>query len=165
MPLDFFSWHSYLSTDNTVLCAGYVKRKLAEFGYGNVETQLNEWNNVCEDRGDPTVATEIAVCERGTGIAAAKTISMMCAMQNTDTKILCYYDAGVSPSYYQGMFEPKNKEPEPLYYAFPAFNELYVLKNQSQISADSQKGIYSLGASDGNKKAAIIANTSGEDVA
>ena len=163
-PLDFFSWHSYLSTDNTLLCAGYVKRLLKEYGYENTETQLNEWNNVCEDRGNPTIATEIAIRERGTGIAAAKTVSMMCAMQNTDTKILCYYDAGVGPSYYRGMFDPKNKNPEPLYYAFPAFNELYTLGNQTEISGDAQKGIYTLAASDEGKNAVIIANTSGEDV-
>jgi len=164
-PLDFFSWHSYLSTENTVVCAGYAKKLLKEYGFENVETQLNEWNNVCEDRGDPTVATKIAIEERGTGIAAAKTVSMMCAMQNTDTDILCYYDAGVGPSYYRGMFDPKTKNPEPLYYAFPAFNELYTLGNQAEISTDKCKGIYSLAASKDGKKAVIVANTSGSDTA
>lgn len=158
-PLDFFSWHSYLSTDRTVLCAQYLDRRLNELGYGSVETQLNEWNNVCEDRGDPTVATEIAVSQRGTGMAAAKTASMMCAMQNTKTKILCYYDAGVGPSYYRGMFNCITNEPYPLYYAFPAFNELYKLVNQVEASQNSD-GIYSLAAKNGKKRAVIISNIS-----
>lgn len=163
-PIDFFSWHSYLTTDRTVICAKYLERRLAELGYGNLETQLNEWNNVCEDRGNPLEASQLAISQKGTSLAAAKTVSMMCAMQNTNTKILCYYDAQIGISYYRGMFNPLNSEPFPLYYAFPAFNELYKLGNQAQCTPSSQDGIYTLAASDGDKKAVIIANISDEDV-
>ena len=162
-PLDFFSWHSYLSTDRTLVCAAYVERRLAELGYGHVETQLNEWNNVCEDRGDPTVATESAIRERGTGIAAAKTLSMMCAMQNTAVKLLCYYDAQVGTSYYRGMFHPMTLRPEPLYYAFPAFNALYRLGEQVECSPNAD-GVYTLAAKGGQGRAVLIVNASEADV-
>lgn len=172
-PIDFFSWHSYLSTDNTVICAGYLDRRLKELGYGNLETQLNEWNNVCEDRGNPLLATRQATEEWGTGMAAAKTASMMCAMQYTGTKILCYYDARVGTSYYGGMFNPLTKEPFPAYYAFKAFNELYQLKNQVECTwcdkqgtsggaSASGSGVYVLAAERDGKKAVLLSNISQE---
>ena len=162
-PIDFFSWHSYLTTENTLVAAEYLDRRLNEFGYGGLETQLNEWNNVCEDRGDPTVATEIAVLQRGTPMAAAKTVSMMCAMQNTKTKLLCYYDAQVGLSYYQGMFNPFTQRPEPLYHAFIAFNELYKLGNQV-YSSENKDGVYTLAAEADGKRAVIITNTGSSGV-
>ena len=161
-PLDFFSWHSYLSTERTVVCAEYLDRRLKEYGYGDVETQLNEWNNVCEDRGSFDESYAKAKLERGTGIAAAKTLSMMCAMQDTKTKILCYYDAGVDSSAYRGMFNPITSKPSPLYYAFPAFNELYKLGNQVECTK-GKDGIYTLAAADGDKRAALIVNATYEE--
>jgi len=163
-PIDFFSWHSYLTTDRTVICAEYLDRRLNELGYGDIETQLNEWNNVCEDRGNPHEASQLAISQKGTSLAAAKTVSMMCAMQNTKTKILCYYDAQVSASYYHGMFNPINREPFPLYYAFPAFNKLYMLGNRAESSVNSENGIYTLAAFNGDKKAVLITNTSKDAV-
>ena len=162
-PIDFFSWHSYLSTERTVLCSKYVERRLNELGYGHLETQLNEWNNVCEDRGDPTVALDIAKSQYGTNMAAAKTASMMCAMQKTKTKLLCYYDAGIGISYYMGMFNPLTREPFPLYYSFKAFNELFKLENQVFCSEEDKDGIYSLAAGNENGKAVMIVNISDAD--
>ncbi len=162
-PLDFFSWHSYLSTDRTVACAKYLDRRLEEFGYGDVETQLNEWNNVMEDREDYDYALEIGRRLKGTGLAAAKTASMMCAMQNTRTKILCYYDARLGVSEYGGMFNPMTQKPFPLYYAYKAFNELYMLKNQAECEVDEKNGIYALAACNDKNKAVMVVNSSEED--
>lgn len=159
-PIDFFSWHSYLSTANTVICAKYLERRLAELGFCDLETHLNEWNNVCEDRGNPLKATEQAISQRGTGIAAAKTAAMMCAMQNTDTKLLCYYDARVGRSYYGGMFNPLTKKPFPAYYAFVAFNELYQCGTQVQCEYSKSNGLYALAATGSKKSAVLIANES-----
>ena len=161
-PLDFFSWHTYLSTENALIAYKYLERRLSELGYGDVELHLNEWNNVCEDRGDPTVATDISVRERGTGTAAAKALAMMCAMQGTKNELLCFYDAGIGISRYRGMFDPKTREPEPLYYAFAAFNELYKIGTEAKCEGACQE-IYALAASDGKKMAAVIANPSAED--
>ena len=163
-PIDFFSWHSYLSTENTVLCAQYLDRRLNEFGYGNLETHLNEWNNVCEDRGDPIQASAQAIAERGTGIAAAKAAAMMCAMQNTKTQLLCYYDARVGTSYYGGMFNPLTKEPFPAYYAFSAFNTLYQCGTQVPCTWDNTPGLYALAAKDETNAAVLLANESCQDI-
>ncbi len=164
VPLDFFSWHSYLTTDRTVIAASYLDKLLEKHGFSNLETQLNEWNNSCEDKGNPLEIEEMAIKERGTAIAAAKAASMMLAMQNTNTDVLCYYDAGLSVSYYAGMFNPFTREPFPLYYSFKAFNELYKLENQVECICDSGKGIYAVAAGNGNKKAVMICNTSEKDV-
>ena len=164
-PLDFFSWHSYLTTEKTVLAAKYLDRLLDEYGFAGIETQLNEWNNVCEDRSDPNLISEQAMRERGTGLAAAKTASMMCGMQNTNTDVLCYYDARIGISSYAGMFNPLTYKPFPLYYAFKAFNELYKLENQVECSCENNNGIYALAAAKDGNKAVIMANTTGNDVA
>ena len=100
---------------------------------------------------------------RGTAMAAAKTASMMLAMQNTDTDILCYYDAGLGISYYRGMWNPMTCKPFPLYYSFVAFGELYKLGGQVECS-ENREGVYTLAATDGEKCAAVITNESDADV-
>ncbi len=161
-PLDFFSWHSYLSVKSTLIAARYIEKRLSELGYGDVELQLNEWNNGYEDMADADAALQNTIRLRGTGLAAAKALAMMCAMQGTKNDILCFYDAGFGTSYYRGMFDPKTREPEPLYYAFAAFNELYKIGTEAKCEGACQE-IYALAASDGKKMAAVIANPSAED--
>ncbi|MBQ4527798.1 MAG: hypothetical protein II998_06980 [Clostridia bacterium] len=164
VPIDFFSWHSYLSTEKTVMAANYLDKRLKEFGFCTLETHLNEWNNVCEDRSDPLAMHDIARAELGTSLAAAKSASMMCAMQNTKTQILCYYDARIGISDYAGMFNPITRKPFALYYAFKAFNELYKLGNQAECSGFAEGDIYSLAAYSGDKKAVLITNISNQDI-
>ena len=164
-PIDFFSWHSYLTTDRTVIAAGYLDRRLKELGYGGIETHLNEWNNVCEDRSDPMEICMQARKENGTGIAAAKAAAMMCAMHKTNTKILCYYDMRIGVCDYAGVFNPRTRKPFPLYYAFKTFNELYKLEDNVECICDGEKeGIYALAAGKDGKKAVMIANTSGHEM-
>ena len=103
-PLDFFSWHSYTSPLYTSHMADYLDRKLTEYGFGDVETQLNEWNN-------PN-SNEL----RGTSEASATAAAMMITMQHKKTDILCYYDARIGPSQFGGMFNPLSftrSEPKP----------------------------------------------------
>ncbi len=161
-PLDFFSWHSYLSVKSTLIAARYIEKRLSELGYGDVELQLNEWNNGYEDMADADAALQNTIRLRGTGLAAAKALAMMCAMQGTKNDILCFYDAGFGTSYYRGMFDPKTREPEPLYYAFVAFNKLYEMGTEAKCEGACQE-IYALAATDGIKNAAVIANAGEED--
>jgi len=163
-PIDFFSWHSYLSTDRTVQCALYLERRLKELGFAGLETHLNEWNNLGMDGASPELVSELAKKERNKGIAAAKAAAMMCAMQDTGTDMLCYYDARVGVSYYGGMFNPMTRKPLPAYYSFVAFNELFQLGNQVECLADEKNGIYVLAAKDEDKHAVLIANTTTETV-
>ena len=77
---------------------------------------------------------------------------------------MCYYDAGIGVSYYKAMFDPRERAPFPIYYAFVAFNELYRLENEAECLFDEGKGIYALAASNGGKNAVLVANTSGREI-
>ncbi len=148
-PLDFFSWHSYLNIENTKAMSAFVHRTLREYGYGHAETQINEWNNGRKDL-------------RGTSVPCAKAAAFMCAMQNSEEQILCYYDARIGSSIYGGMFNPITYEPFCTYYAFYAFGQLYHLGGQ--VACEGEEGdIHALAATNGKERAAMIVNASDED--
>ena len=164
-PIDFFSWHSYLGTEDTVVAAQYCEKVLEKHGYGHLETQMNEWNNCVIDREPYSAAVEEGRRLFGTPEAAARAAAMMCAMQcYSKTDILCYYDARVGASVYGGMFHPITLEPTPLYYSFAAFGELYRLGNQAECVFDRSAGVYAVAASDGAKRAALFVNSDDTDV-
>lgn len=150
-PLDFFSWHSYIAAKDTAIMAQFVDKVLKEYGYGNAETQLNEWNNAA--RIPDTL---------GTAVAASTAAEMLLRMQNTPTTMLCYYDAAIGLNAYAGMFHPMKREPYCLFYAFKAFNSLYTLKNQ--VACEVSEDIAAVAAADGKKRAVMLANTTGKDV-
>ena len=148
-PLDFFSWHSYLNIQNTKLMSAFVHQTLREYGYGHTETQINEWNNGRKEL-------------RGTSTPCAKSAAFMCAMQDSEEQILCYYDARIGPSIYGGLFNPITYEPFCTYYSFYAFGELYHLGTQVRCDVNAD-GMYALAATDGEKRAVLIANISQAD--
>ena len=160
-PLDFFSWHCYINTDNNpawhcrsvedaALLARVADHLLQKYGYATAERHLNEWNNAWQ------------LEYRGTAYAAAQAAAMMLTMQNTATDMMCYYDARIGESCFGGMFNPLNYTPLPVYYAFRAFGGLYALGTQADCAGDN-KNVYALAATDGaGKRAMMLANT-GED--
>lgn len=86
----------------------YCEKILDEYGFGNAEIHLNEWNNA------PSLE------HRGTSFASAQAVAMMIAMhKETKNDILCYYDARIGPSLYGGMFNPLNHKPLCTYYSLP----------------------------------------------
>ena len=148
-PLDFFSWHSYGKVEDVLLKEEYCEKILAEYGYGDVEIHLNEWNNA------PTLE------HRGTSYASAQAAAMMLALHNNSrVDIMCYYDARLGPSVYGGLFNPLNHKPLCTYYSFAAFGELYVLGNCVKSECD---GVYTLAATDGNGKNAVMLANTGDD--
>ncbi len=165
-PIDFFSWHSYLGTEDTVAAAQYCTRVLEKHGYGHLETQCNEWNNCVIDREPYSDAVAEGRKLFGTPAAAARAAAMMCAMQiHSKTDILCYYDARVGASAYGGMFQPITLEPTPLYYSFAAFGELYRLGTQVECICERADGIYALAATGEGKRAVLFVNATAEDIA
>ena len=144
-PLDFFSWHSYADVETTAKMADYVEESLEAFGYAGLETQLNEWNNAHDSK------------TRGTSFASANATAMMLKFQHQKTDILCFYDARIGQSVYGGLFNPITYEPFCTYYGFKAFGELYALGNEAECSVEGD-GLYAVAATDGEKKALLIAN-------
>ncbi len=151
-PLDFFSWHSYSDVADTVLLSRVADHLLQKYGYAGTEHQLNEWNNAWQ------------LEHRGTAYAAARAASMLLSMQNTNTRILCYYDARIDESCFGGMFNPLNYKPLPLYYVFRAFGELYALGTQTQCNAEGD-GIFALAAAGADGGRAVMLTNTGADAA
>ena len=148
-PLDFFSWHSYDSIEHNIVYAKYARKRLDEAGYTETETICNEWNS--------------AVKTRGTAHHAAVTCGMLLAFQNTPLDSAMFYDARFGTSVYGSMFHPLTAEPFATYYAFKAFNELYRLGEQVEVSLDGE-GLYAVGAKRSGSACVLIANPSEDDV-
>ena len=146
-PIDFFSWHTYGTVDVVSVEADFVDKVLRKYGYGNIETHLNEWN-LSHDRK----------LNKGTSFASANTMAMMLEMQSKKTDMLMYYDAKYADiGAYSGFFDVVTLEPSCVYYSFKAFGELYALGNESECICDGD-GIYAVSATDGERKALIVSN-------
>ena len=149
VPMDFYSYHSYESPENTAKMADYCDKTLEKFGYGDVETHINEWNTAFE------------FDNRGTSFASASAAAMMLIFQNRKTDVLCYYDARLGISQYGGLFNPETLTPYCTYYAFKAFGVLYRLGQQTECLVDGEQ-VYAVAAEKDGEKAVMITNTSGK---
>ena len=146
-PIDFFSWHTYGDVDVVTVEADFVDKTLNDYGYGHLETHLNEWN-LSHDRK----------LNNGTSYASSHVMSMMLAMQKKKTSMLMYYDARyLSLSAYGGFYDAYTCQPSCVYYAFKAFGELYDLGTEVECSQNDD-GIYSLSATNGEKNGLIVVN-------
>lgn len=146
-PIDFFSWHSYLSTKRTVYQDEWLHKKLTEFGYGDLETHINEWNTNHYEFGH---ASQSAACT-----------ATMIAMQNGHPAVMCIYDMRTNTAPYCPLFDIRTHKPIHTYYALVAFNALYKLGTQVETVCDTED-LYVLAASDGKKNALLISNQTGE---
>ncbi len=150
-PIDFFTWHSYANVNKTLVMDEFLHRVLTQYGYGDIERHLNEWNNAA----DPL--------KHGTSYASATTASMLLAMHDSHTDMLCYYDARLIASAYGGFFAPLTRTPTCTYYGFLAYGTLYALKNRVECTL-TEKGLYALAAADGKQKAMMIVNPTEEEM-
>ncbi len=147
-PLDFFSWHSYSSTKNTLIWERYLAERLAEYGLSHIENHLNEWNPYCREFGTAHHAAELA--------------AMMLGMQERTPALLCIYDMRNNTAPYCPLFDIKTKKPIHGYYAMAAFNRLYQLGSQAALTCDTE-GLYAVAATDGKHGALMLSNLTGEE--
>ncbi len=145
-PIDFFSWHSYAPTANTIRMDKWVEEQLEAYGYGHIESHLNEWNPYQEEAGNGHHAAEVA--------------STLLALQNGRVDLACIYDMRISHPDYSAFFDVKAKLPHQTYYTFVAFNTLYKLGQQVECIGDTE-GLYAVAATNGQKHALMISNISG----
>ena len=149
-PIDFFSWHSYACTRDTEVWADFVADELEKAGFAGLPTHINEWNP-CPG-------------ERGTAHHGAEVAAMMLAMQNKKcVDLMCIYDMRSSGTY-SALFDSMKDIPTYGYYAMAAFNELYRLGTQVELSCDTP-GIYAVAATDrdGGKHAVMVSNLTGHE--
>ena len=150
-PIDFFSWHSYSAPEEFLKQANWALEQLKAYGYGHVETHINEWNPPSRS-------------ERDKAVHAAEIAAIMLGTQNTDVDMLMIYDARLDGSTYSALFIPsvKGGQLSHGYYALAAFSSLYKLGTQVGLKCDTD-GVYAVAASDGKKSALMITNVSGAD--
>ena len=146
-PIDFFSYHSYSKTNRIVKYDEWLHNTLVEYGYGHIETHLNEWNPVYK--------------ERGTAHHSAEVTAAMLAMQSGYTDMLMIYDARMQGSDYAALFDPYTHKPFHAYYALAAFNELYKLGDQVELVCDTDE-LYAVAASNGEHHAILVSNITGD---
>lgn len=148
-PLDFFTWHSYTTTEKNAQYIGYVREMLEKSGYGDTEIIIDEWNY------NPTENDKI---DRRYG---ANQTSMLIMFQNEKVDMAHYYCANYWPeSVHAGMFVRENK-PSSAYYGFWAFGQLYKLGNQAEIkNMKLHDDLYAVAATGEDGRALLIANVS-----
>ena len=146
-PIDFFSWHSYANTKNTILADKWVGEELARLGYPGLETHLNEWDPYAE--------------ELGTAHHSAEMAAMMIAMQNGNPQLCCVYDMRTNTAPYCPLFNPITHKPIHGYYSMVAFNACYQLGMQVKTDCDTEE-LYVLAATDGQHHAMMISNLTGK---
>jgi len=146
-PIDFFSWHSYADVSRVAVMDEWLHGELEKFGYGGLETHLNEW--------DPC-ATEF-----GTAHHAAEVAAMMLALQHGHTDLCCIYDMRTNDAPYCPLFDIRTHKPIHAYYALVAFNMLYRLGTQVGTVCDDSR-LYAVAASDGAHHALMLSNLTGE---
>jgi hypothetical protein len=78
----------------------------------------------------------------------------MCTGQDSPLDMLMYYDA--RPSVFNGLFDFYTYDPLKSYYAFLAWSKLAKLGTQFYLDTHDKYGIYAIGATDGNRRAAIL---------
>ncbi|MGM9624921.1 MAG: hypothetical protein ACI3XM_04345 [Eubacteriales bacterium] len=150
-PLDFFSWHSYTDVKTTLRHAQYCRDVMTEYGFGDTEDILNEWNTTPDIYG------------RATPEAAAKVLAMMLGMQKTATSILCFYDGRLGPSEYGGLFNPSTWEPYLAYYALKMFNRAYQMKHEVYSVSDNEDVFVLAARGENNGACLLLSNISGTE--
>ena len=151
IPMDFFSWHWYWTEPSDVsVKATRIRKLLQKYGYGDVESILNEWNYVRCWTKEFVYSIKQIIGYKG----AAFTSAVMCAMQNNpDVDMLMYYDA--RPTAFNGLWDMYTYDELKGYYAFYTFANLYDLGTQVEHSSDDEN-IYVVAAKNGEKVGAVV---------
>ncbi|MBQ7353592.1 MAG: hypothetical protein IJW54_06305 [Clostridia bacterium] len=151
VPLDFFSWHWYWTEPSDVSIKGSrIKRLLEKYGYGNVESILNEWNYVRDWTKEFVYSIKQIIGIKGAAFTAA---CMSAGQNNPDIDMLMYYDA--RPTGFNGLWDMYAYEELKGYYPFYIFANLYELGTQVVNSSDDEN-IYVVGARNGDKVGAMV---------
>ncbi len=150
-PMDFFSWHWYWTEPSDASSkATRIRKLLTKYGYGNVESILNEWNYVRSWTKEFVYSIKQIIGMKG----AAFTSACMCACQNNpDIDMLMYYDA--RPTAFNGLWDMYTYEELKGYYPFYIFANLYEMGTQVENISDDEN-VYVVAAKNGEKVGAMI---------
>ena len=174
VPLDFYTWHRYKGNVAAYAeGANIVRQLLTEFGYGDVESILDEWNLMYAwDRAMQTESYRAMKDHRGAAFYAG----VLCALQQqSDVTIATNFEADVVKEFC-GVFNVKNMcvggltygnaklaelEPTKGFYAFKSFNLLYRLQNSVTLSCRNE-GVFATAAAGDEGVGVMLSNQTGE---
>ncbi len=160
VPMDFFSWHVYPTKGSQEMTdkAYKIKNLLEKYGYGKIESILNEWNYV---RGWKDKFQYSIDAIRGLK-GAAFVMSCICDAQKCDAiDMLMYYDT--RPSVFCGVFDFYNCKPLKGYYPLYWYGMFYDMESEIRCEAESEN-IYTLCGTDKEGKVlCVVVNYSDDD--
>lgn len=146
-PLDFFSWHSYASSDTNCIYADYVRNELDKHGFSATESILDEWNP--------------GTSRRGTEADACYISEMILKLHAKPLDMLVYYDGQIHGSYC-GLFDPVKMSVFPAYYSIHSFGELLALGDEVKSVSDGE--IPFLASTDGKIGKILTVNVGSEPI-
>ena len=152
-PLDFFSWHVYLSGDDVQTISEHsthVRQALDTVGLVNTENILDEWNRIGP--------TENEFDEMKGPLGAAMAGEAFCVMQNVSVDKAMYYDA-LPTRRYCGLYHFPSGRTTMTYEVFRLWNQLYRL-GMAVICKGAQAGLGVSAARGKSGHAVLIANNS-----
>ena len=150
-PMDFFSWHWYWTEPSDVsIKATRIRRLLEKYGYGDVESILNEWNYVRSWSKEFVYSIKQIIGMKGAAFNAAV---MSRCQNNPDVDMLMYYDA--RPTGFNGIWDMYTYEELKGYYAFYSFANLYDLGTQAENVSDDES-VYVVAAKNGERVGAMV---------
>ena len=175
VPLDFHSWHRYdCNPANFITASAKVREMLCEFGYGEVESILDEWNLMYKwgPRENQRHAYPAMKDHRGAAFYAGT----LCALQDkTDVAAATYFEADIVKEFC-GIFDvdgmcigglTKGEEyfatvkPTKGFYAFKRYNTLYRLGEQ--VALDGGEGrVFATAAAGTDGVGVMVANVCDE---
>ncbi len=163
VPLDFYSWHRYFAEiDKMTDEATATDAMLAEYGYADAESILNEWNYMLSWSKEGQAESYRRMKNH---IGAAHHAAVLCAMQQeTNIALGCYFEADVVKEFC-GIFETTEmcisrhgKATVGLTkagYTFRAFGELYRMGGAVRVEGCGD-GVWACAAT-GNGRQGLMA--------
>ena len=124
VPIDFISWHKYGAEPSVYLMeADLIRGWMKEYGYGDAELILNEWNYRRFKEGSGSSNERYNRINRRSMKGAAFVAATMSALQDAPVDMMMYYDFRAN-SNYCGFYDFQTYEHKPVYYAFYAWSHL-----------------------------------------
>lgn len=138
VPIDFFSWHTYNIDPNKIMARGEkLHDLLVKYGYGHVESILNEWNYVKEWGENFGESLKVIHGMKGAAFVAA----CMCTAQQSHIDMLMYYDT--RQSVFNGAFDYYTYEKLKGYYPLYWYGMFYDMEKEIP-AAEAVENVYSL---------------------
>jgi len=158
VPIDFFSWHIYVTGPEKMLKKAEALQELLEkYGYGDAENILDEWNYVKGWTEEFSYSVQAIHGLKN----ASFILACMAAAQDSPIDMLMYYDT--RPSAFNGIFDFYTYVPLKGYYALYWYGKFYDMCRQ--IPAENTlQDIYALCGTDvGGKILAVVTHYTDDD--